>query len=287
VIWRLLLLLFVLAPAFGAPGEARVAVSVASVYASPSEAAERVTQALLWDRVLVLENRGTWSKVRVAEQSRDDQGYPGWMLTANLALHTAPELPPTRTVAVSSTPVRLTPSAEGKIHLRAYLSTRLVLAPIGGTPPEGWTVVMLPGQKGEFFVASSALAEETPTSDGRELVESAVLLKGTKYLWGGMTNQGIDCSGLTYNVYRLHGCEIPRDADEQFKDGLAVSTDQLKPGDLLFFGKDDEHITHVGMYMWEGKFVHASSSRGGVTVSKLVEPDLNAKYRGARRFLTK
>ncbi len=285
MIWRLLLLLFILAPAFGAPGEARVAVGVASVYASPNEASERVTQALLWDRVLVLENKGTWSKVRIAEQARDTQGYPGWMLTANLALHTAPELGATRTVAISSTPVRESPSPEGKIQVRAYLSTRLQLAQ--AEAPEGWTAVMLPGQQGNFFVASKALVDETPTTDGRVLVESAVLLKGTKYLWGGMTNQGIDCSGLTYNVYRLHGCEIPRDADQQFETGTAVASDQLMPGDLLFFGKDDQHITHVGMYMWEGKFVHASSSRGGVTVSKLVEPDLNSRYRGARRILAK
>lgn len=285
MIWRLLLLLFILAPAFGAPGEARVAVGVASVYASPNEASERVTQALLWDRVLVLENKGTWSKVRVAEQPRDEAGYPGWILTSNLALHTPPQLGATRTVAISSTPVRLEPNPDGKIQLRAYLSTRLQLA--NAEAPEGWTAVMLPGQQGTFYVASKALVDETPTTDGRLLVESAVLLKGTKYLWGGMTNQGIDCSGLTYNVYRLHGLEIPRDADQQFVTGEAVASDQLMPGDLLFFGKDDQHITHVGMYMWEGKFVHASSSRGGVTVSKLVEPDLNSRYRGARRILAK
>lgn len=261
--------------------EARVAVPVASVHASPSYGSERVTQVLMWDRVLILKTSGEWAKVMVTEQYRTPEGYPGWMLRKDLVTGTHPELPPSMTVRTAKTALRDAPSKDGKVVNWVYLGTRLVK----GASQEGeWIPVLVPGRVEPLYVKAVTVAlDGTATAqDGRNIVDSAAQLAGTPYLWGGMCSQGIDCSGLIYTVYRLYGYELPRDADQQFEIGEPVGRSELKPGDLLFFGKSSNDITHVGMYMWQGKMLHASGSLG-VASSPLTDYDY--KYQGARRVL--
>ncbi|MEW6283111.1 MAG: NlpC/P60 family protein [Candidatus Eremiobacterota bacterium] len=262
--------------------EARVAVPVASVHRSPSFGSERVTQVLMWDRVLILKTSGEWARVMVTEQYRTPEGYPGWMLRRDLVSGTRAELPAAATVRSSKTAVREAADPAAQVLHWVYLGTRLVRLP--DQDVEGWLAVQLPGRQEPAFVAAATVAPEgvLPPTDGRDIVESAASLKGTPYLWGGMCARGIDCSGLVYTVYRLHGYQLPRDADQQFEVGSPVARPELKPGDLLFFGKGPDDITHVGIYMWQGKFLHASGSLG-VAVSPL--QDYLYKYQGARRIL--
>ncbi len=266
-----------------APGqqEARVAVPVASVHASPSYGSERVTQVLMWDRVLILKTSGEWAKVLVTEQYRTPEGYPGWMLRKDLVTGGAAQLAPTVTVRTAKSALRDAPSKDGKVVAWVYLGTRLVR----GEPQDGeWIPVLVPGRKEPVYVKTVTVALDgvATAQDGRNLVDSAAQLAGTPYLWGGMSSQGIDCSGLIYTVYRLYGYELPRDADQQFEVGEPVGRNELAPGDLLFFGKSTNDITHVGMYMWQGKMLHASGSLG-VATSPLTDYDY--KFQGARRVL--
>lgn len=263
--------------------EARVAVSVASVHASPSHGSERVTQVLMWDRVLILKTSGEWARVLVTEQYRTPEGYPGWMLRKHLVTGTQTELPPAVTVRAAKTALRDEPGSQGKVVSWAYLGTRLVKAPTED-PAAEWLPVLIPGRSEPVYVKAVTVALDgvSPAPDGRTVVDSAAQLTGTPYLWGGMSSQGIDCSGLVYTVYRLHGYELPRDADQQFEVGAPVGRKELAPGDLLFFGKSQSDITHVGIYMWQGKMLHASGSLG-VDSSPLTDYDY--KFQGARRVL--
>jgi cell wall-associated NlpC family hydrolase len=282
---RWLLLLGLLSPLEAQPLKSYVKVPVADVRSAPKDSAEQVTQALLGDEVQLLESRGDWLKVYVKPQYRSDKGYPGWLHKEWVVKSSPPPEPQEFVwVKVPEALLREKPDSKGKVLLRARLASQLVKAP---GAPEGWQACWIPGFKQPLYAASRQLAPlpSEPVSDGRSIVEVAAQLKGTPYLWGGMSCQGIDCSGLTYTAYRVHGIVIPRDADQQFQIGEPIEQDQLKPGDLLFFGDSPEAISHVGIYMWDGKFIHSSGSLGGVTVTPLDTPKYAAIYQGARRVL--
>lgn len=85
---------------------------------------------------------------------------------------------------------------------------------------------------------------------------------GVPYKWGGTTKDGVDCSALVQNVYKgAFGRKLPRVTDEQVQTGTRIPRSKLRPGDLVFFRPNNEY-NHVGIYLGEGTFVHASSSKG-------------------------
>lgn len=107
-----------------------------------------------------------------------------------------------------------------------------------------------------------------------ELLRSYENWKGTKYLWGGDSKKGIDCSALTRRVYReVFGYELPRVAKDQANHGRKISTSQLKPGDILFF-RPEERVNHTAVYLGNTLFINASTSQGVVISS------LESKYWG-------
>lgn len=108
------------------------------------------------------------------------------------------------------------------------------------------------------------------TSGGRQkIVDYAVQFIGNPYVYGGtsLTN-GTDCSGFTQGVYRHFGISISRTSREQATNGVAVSLDNVKPGDLIFY-KNGSTIGHVALYIGDGKVVHASSRRTGIKISNM------------------
>ena len=114
----------------------------------------------------------------------------------------------------------------------------------------------------------------------------ALNLQGIPYVWGGTTTGGFDCSGFVQYVYRQFGVSLNRVANSQMANGYSVSSSDLIPGDLVFFSGtySTGGASHVGIYIGNGQFVHASSGRGCVTVSDLWSNYYSSHYYGARRI---
>lgn len=115
-------------------------------------------------------------------------------------------------------------------------------------------------------------------------VRRAMGYLGARYRYGGSSSRGFDCSGFTAYIYRQHGIHLPHNSAAQYRVGKPVSRSDLKPGDLVFFRTRGRRISHVGIYIGNGKFVHASSARGRVRVDTLNSGYYHQRYVGARRI---
>ncbi len=120
---------------------------------------------------------------------------------------------------------------------------------------------------------------------GNVAARTAERFVGIPYRWGGDTVvDGMDCSGFVRAVYNLCGVSIPRTSREQFKVGDTVARDDLKDGDLLFFGSSEEAINHVGIFVGNGKFVHAPRRGEEIKVTPIDENYFVKRFVGARRY---
>ena len=118
-----------------------------------------------------------------------------------------------------------------------------------------------------------------------DIANFAMSFVGYSYVWGGMSpSTGFDCSGLMYYVLTQYGYSMKRVANDQMTQGTAISRDNLQVGDLVFFGYGS-YANHVGMYIGNGNFVHASTPSTGVRVNSLNETYYNTRYIGARRII--
>jgi peptidoglycan DL-endopeptidase CwlO len=120
-----------------------------------------------------------------------------------------------------------------------------------------------------------------------QLTRSALKFLGVPYVFGGTSTSGFDCSGYVQHVFAMLGISLPRTADAQFDEGHHIQggLSGMRPGDLVFFQTYEEGASHVGIYLGNGKFVHASSSHG-VMVSSLSDSYWHARFIGAKRYLT-
>lgn len=153
------------------------------------------------------------------------------------------------------------------------------------------------GQIDDFFVVlpeSYALhkSRSAPTKQQGsaylrdEIVKTAYKYIGTPYVWGGNTAAGVDCSGLTRAVYRLNGFSIPRVSREQYKAGRYVNKKDLQKGDLVFFATaGGKRVSHVGIYVGDGKFLHAPRKGTTVRTDMLNNRYWARVYVGARSYI--
>jgi len=117
----------------------------------------------------------------------------------------------------------------------------------------------------------------------KSLTRSALRFLGTPYVFGGTSGYGFDCSGYVQHVYAMLGVHLPRTADAQYYSGRRT-VGGVKAGDLVFFQTYEPGPSHVGIYIGNGHFVHASSSHG-VMVSSLSDSYWSARYLGAKRVM--
>lgn len=126
--------------------------------------------------------------------------------------------------------------------------------------------------------------DTSTTSVGQQIASYAQKYLGYPYVWGGSGPNSFDCSGFVQYIYKQFGISINRTATAQMNNGYSVSKENLAPGDLVFF-YGDGGIGHVGMYIGNGKFIHASNPSSGVIITELSSQWYSSRYAGARRIV--
>jgi gamma-D-glutamyl-L-lysine dipeptidyl-peptidase len=233
-----------------------VVVPVANMYSGPSDQKDVVSQALYGSNVKLLVARGEWSRIQT------DDHYRGWTPSRYLRLIQTGSGYATsgKTVQVESLFANLYRETDVTRHkpvITIPFESRLEVVAEGTGEDEGWLRVRLPDQRTAWVQASDVVADPKPLTIP-ESVELAKRFLGLPYLWGGRSTFGYDCSGFTQMLVRSRGIQMPRDADLQaaWSGVVAVDRKDLQPGDLLFFGSSAKEITHSGMYIGDGQFIH-------------------------------
>lgn len=119
---------------------------------------------------------------------------------------------------------------------------------------------------------------------GLDFASTALMYRGVPYRWAGMSSRGMDCSGLIARVMQQHGIRVPHQSSQLFRLGTPVGLGELQAGDLLFFRTRRRGIGHVGMFIGDGKFIHASSGAGRVVITPVSDAHYMAMCVGARRI---
>jgi cell wall-associated NlpC family hydrolase len=270
------------------PRQAVVLATVENMYSAPDASKDVVSQARMGEVVDVLEARDGFLHVRTPDD------YPGWVpagavfpYAAGSSARYAAEGAVVEVTSLLANLYREPDVATARPAAQAPLGAVLEVVP-APLPPR-WIRVRLPSgeaayvQKGDVRLRDAAEPRRRGTE--ADLVGTARRFLGVAYLWGGMTPLGVDCSGFTSQVYGVNGYGLRRDAHMQFDDprGRAVEKDALRPGDLVFFGQ--KKVTHVGMYVGEGRFIHATTHETPVVQENaLADPHWTSLYRGARRY---
>ncbi|MCC7490726.1 MAG: C40 family peptidase [Fimbriimonadaceae bacterium] len=156
----------------------------------------------------------------------------------------------------------------------------------------GWyAVLMVDGSTG-YLAANDVTLTNTDlvqtnqvagNDRGSAAIREAYRYLGVRYVWGGESFSGIDCSGLVLRCYRKLGVNLPRVARDQFRVGTPVRYDQLQAGDRIYFSSDGGPIDHTGMYIGGGQFIHASGRRRQVCIDNLFDQRYWSIYVGAKR----
>lgn len=223
------------------------------------------TQALYGQLVTVTAVQGSWAKVVVPDEPdvQDPRGYPGWVPLRQLkpAYDTSG---PYLVVRQRKATVRV---ADKTVKL-SYGTRLPVIAGNRVRTPDGEGVVTGAG-------APLRATNASIIAEGKRFL-------GLRYIWGGLSAWGFDCSGLIWDLYRAHGMTIPRDAEPQRNHGTPVARDALRPGDLLFFGRPG-YASHVSIYVGKDMQLETPDSAHAVRVS----PVRWASYIGARRYLNR
>jgi cell wall-associated NlpC family hydrolase len=238
------------------------------------------TQALLGDRLRVVGLRNHWAEVVTPSQPSplDNRGYPGWVPRRQLT----PTRPPTsklRATVVTRTAWLLKDQAKPNRLFQVSFGTRL---PVTAVRPAFVRVVSPEGitrRLARSTVVVHAAGEPALRASRASLVRTAKTFLGLPYLWAGASGFGLDCSGLTWLVYRVHGITIPRDASPQSQQGRAVA--HLRHADLMFYAAGGV-VHHVSMYVGNGLMIHAPGTGHDVVVAPT--STLNSEYAGARRY---
>ncbi|MEM7401940.1 MAG: C40 family peptidase [Pseudomonadota bacterium] len=123
-----------------------------------------------------------------------------------------------------------------------------------------------------------------PLKKGQKIADLARAMLGSPYKYGGDSPSGFDCSGLVFYTHGELGIRTPRTSLQQFNTAKAITTTQLSSGDLVFFKLNKQDVSHVGIYIGQGRFVHAPKSGKRVSVNYLNDEYWKPRFAGAGRL---
>jgi SH3-like domain-containing protein len=266
---------------------ALASLSVSNMRAIPDHVSELVSQVMMGTPLEVLDFRDKFYQVETPE------GYHGWLDEKGLELFTEEEMEAwkksSRFFYNMITGYAYETPRDGDVV------TDLILGDLfeGEQAGNGFLKIKLPdGRSG--YVSQAECITFTEWSSIKPKVEAilsfAKRMMGFPYLWGGASSKAVDCSGFTKLMYYTQGIILARDASQQARYGEPVdisNLENLEQGDLLFFGSSAQRISHVGIHLGKGDFIHSS---GRVHISSIVpgdpKHDVNRIFQAARRIVT-
>ena len=146
-------------------------------------------------------------------------------------------------------------------------------------------MVLLAEEEKDISTSAELMGKWQNPDERRLFVKVAIAFLGAPYRWGGVNLRGIDCSAFVQKIYELFDISLPRTAHEQAHVGVQIAKSKLAVGDLVFFNTKRRSLGHVGIYIGDGKFVHASSVGSRVVkIDGLDEPYYNKHFATARRL---
>ncbi|NLG89272.1 MAG: C40 family peptidase [Clostridiaceae bacterium] len=259
-----------------------VQVNLLNLRRGPSSDTELLGTLPQGTQVQVLESHGEWLKVLTPEKKE----------VYVFAEYVADTKPPVYNyVNVNLLNVRSGPGSEHDIVTTIPRGTRVQVLEQYGE----WMKVIVKDNMEAFvyapylvasqnLVARAESAQPYNQSLASQIIEYAKQFVGVPYVYGGSSPKGFDCSGFTKYVFGKFKISLPRSADDYASVGVKVSRSDLKPGDILLFDRyDNGRLGHVGIYLGNDQFIHASSSKKKVVIMRLSE--YRAKFLGARRVI--
>ena len=268
-------------PSLGDKTWALAKLSVSNLRALPKDASELVSQVLMGMPLKVLDYVDKWYLVQTPEY------YVGWMDTGGLQTLTQKELE-----GWKKSERYLFNSISGFAYdapdKKGVVVTDLVLGDFFETEPskKGFLKIKTPDGRSGFVRKADCISFEDWINllpKVQPILSDAKQMMGSPYLWGGASSKATDCSGFVKLVYYMQGVILARDASQQARYGEPIDfsvRNNLQPGDLLFFGSSAERITHEGIYMGNGNFIHSS----GMVRINSIDPN-DPKYVKSRKIV--
>jgi cell wall-associated NlpC family hydrolase len=234
-------------------------VSISNHYRDPSSQSEIVTQGCLGERVAILEEQENHTLIRQADN------YQSWIPEDQLVSGVAAVTGEKVTVLSHFVRIYSQPAGSSPAIRDAVIGSHLTTCGETGE----WYKIVLPD--GIVGWAEKKHFGAIPELSAKNIISLASDFLGYPYFWGGISPRGFDCSGFVQTVFKLHGIQLPRDAWQQQQNNL-VSTNHLdaQPGDVLFFSRTPEKVTHVAIALGNQRYIHAS---GWVRIDSFDESD--------------
>ena len=254
---------------------------VISMREEPSEGSKVVSQTVYAENIKINQESGNWLSITTSD------GYIGWIESSRIAERASKYSGDLKTSRLMTHLYGVDDTEFGPIKTVPYGTPLKLLDQLSAR----WIKVSLVDGK-EAYVQKGDVAKPLEL----DIVNFSQMFLGLPYTWGGRSSFGYDCSGFVQMLYSEMGIQLPRDSKDQMSDSRfqTVAIDDLKPGDLIFFGKTERQIRHVGMSIGNGQFIHATSAENQpwIRISSLADfpwsgnPESSLPFRLGRQLVS-